>query len=99
MVIKKGRFGPFLACSAFPKCKNIKNLDDKLNISCPKCNKGKIVKKFSRRGVFYACDNYPDCKNLYNSKPNGEKCSECESLMIDNKGKIICSNKDCISRG
>ncbi len=98
MTIKKGRFGPFLACSAFPKCKNIKNLDEGPEIDCPNCKQGKIVKKFSRRGVFYACNNYPDCKNLYNSQPTGQKCSECNSLMITNKGKIICSNKECSSR-
>ncbi len=95
MVIKKGRFGPFLACSAFPKCKNIKSIDDDLDIVCPKCNEGKIVKKISKRGPFYACNNYPSCKNAYNSKPTKKKCKECKSLMLEKNDKLICSNKTC----
>jgi DNA topoisomerase I len=95
MEIKKGRFGPFLACNAYPKCKNIKSIDDELNIDCPKCNKGKIVKKFSKRGVFYACNNYPECKNLYNNKPTNKKCSKCDSLLIEKNSQTVCSNKEC----
>jgi len=98
MVIKKGRFGPFLACSAFPKCRNIKSIDDDLNITCPKCNEGKIVKKISKRGPFYACNNYPKCKNAYNSKPSNKKCNDCKSLMIEKKDELICSNKNCKTR-
>lgn len=96
MIIKKGRYGPFLACSAYPKCKNVKNLEDDLNIDCPKCNQGKIVKKISRRGAFYACDNYPNCKNSFNSKPSGHKCPKCNNLMIYKNNKELCSNKDCL---
>jgi DNA topoisomerase I len=95
MLIKKGRFGPFLACSAYPECKNIKNLDDGPEIDCPACEKGKIIKKISRRGVFYACDNYPNCKNLYQSKPTGEKCKKCNSLIIEKNNIKKCSNKEC----
>ncbi len=98
MIIKKGRFGPFLACSAYPKCKNIKSIDDDLDITCPKCNKGKIVKKISKRGPFYACNNYPECKNSYNSKPTIKKCNDCKSLMIEKNDKLICSNKNCSAR-
>ncbi len=98
MIIKNGRFGPFLACSGYPKCKNIKGLEENKNstgIKCPKCGKGEIVQKRSKRGAFYACDNYPDCKNAYWSKPTGEKCPECESLMVGLKEGSKCSNKEC----
>ncbi len=99
MVIKTGRFGPFLACTGFPKCKNIKSIaenDNTTDITCPKCNTGKITKKFSKRGVFYACDNYPDCKNAYWAKPTGDKCPECKALLVEDKsGTIKCSNKEC----
>ncbi|MCU0679760.1 MAG: type I DNA topoisomerase [Planctomycetes bacterium] len=98
MSVKIGRFGPFLGCSDYPKCKNIKNINDQdfPDITCPLCQQGKIVQKRSRRGVFYACNRYPDCKNAYWARPNGEKCSECGSLMIEDKNKgIICSNKEC----
>lgn len=98
MAVKTGRYGPFLACTAYPKCKNIKNIsDDSLpEIPCPVCGIGKIVKKFSKRGAFYACDNYPDCKTAYYGQPTGEKCPDCQSLLIkDRQGKIICSQKSC----
>jgi len=101
MKVRVGKFGPFLACSAYPKCKNIKNIagtgETGKEVTCPICNEGKIVKKFSRRGAFYACNNYPKCKNAYWGEPTGEKCPDCEALMIkDTKtGKIKCSNRDC----
>ncbi len=99
MIIKNGRFGAFLACSAYPKCKNIKNIEENnpsTGVKCPKCGKGEIVAKRSKRGVFYACNKYPDCKNAYYGKPTGEKCPECGALLIETANKIIkCSAKDC----
>jgi len=99
MIARIGKFGPFLGCSAYPKCKNIKNIDKngeaEKEISCPVCKTGKIVKRFSRRGVFYACNNYPKCKNAYFAKPTGEKCKKCGSLLVMDKGGIKCSNKEC----
>lgn len=100
MKVRSGKYGPFLACSAYPKCKNIKNIDDGSDkgkeIECPACKTGKIVKKFSKRGVFYACNNYPDCKNAYWGQPTGEKCPSCDSLLIKDKdGQTVCSDKGC----
>lgn len=99
MIVRKGRFGLFLGCSAYPKCKNLKNInkdgEEDLDINCPLCKKGKIVKKFSRRGVFYACNAYPECKNAYFGKPTGKACSKCGSLIIEDKGNPRCSNKNC----
>ncbi|PKM88362.1 type I DNA topoisomerase [Candidatus Falkowbacteria bacterium HGW-Falkowbacteria-2] len=100
MKVRTGKYGPFLACTAYPKCKNIKNVDDGADkgkeIICPACKTGKIVKKFSKRGAFYACDNYPDCKNAYWGQPTGDKCPDCESLLVKDKdGGIVCSDKGC----
>lgn len=97
MAVKKGRFGEFLACSNYPKCKNIKNIGGGQNtgITCPNCGKGEIVQKRSRRGIFYACNQYPDCKTAYWAKPTGEKCPECGSLLVEDKKGIKCSNKEC----
>ena len=100
MIVRSGRFGYFLGCSQYPKCKGIKNIDPKgekeIEVDCPLCGQGKIVKKFSRRGPFYACSAYPDCRNAYNSRPTGEKCSKCGSLMIESKDGSRCSNKECL---
>ncbi len=98
MAIKNGKFGPFLACSAYPKCKNIKNIQENggaTGIKCPKCGEGDIVQKRSRRGIFYACNRYPDCKTAFWAKPTGEKCPVCGSLMVEAKSGPKCSNKEC----
>jgi DNA topoisomerase I len=99
MIIRNGRFGMFLACSGYPKCKNIKNMEENkvgTGITCPACGKGEIVQKRSRRGVFYACNNYPECKNAYSTKPLAEKCPECGSLLMEGKNSgVKCSSKEC----
>lgn len=98
MKVKSGKYGPFVACSAYPKCKNIKNISSNgvEPVTCPVCTQGQIVKKISRKGVFYACSNYPQCKNIYQGEPTGKDCKKCGGLMIFNKsGKEKCSNKDC----
>ncbi len=99
MAVKNGRFGAFLACTAYPKCKNIKNIktDDTPDVKCPVCNLGNIVKKFSKRGAFYACDNYPTCKNAYYGEPTGKNCPKCDALMIKDpaSGEGKCSNREC----
>ncbi|KKR21306.1 MAG: topoisomerase protein [Parcubacteria group bacterium GW2011_GWE2_39_37] len=100
MIVKTGRFGPFLACGNYPKCKNIKGIDkesDKTGIACPVCGKGEIMAKRSRRGVFYACNQYPDCKTSFSTKPTGEKCPECGALVVEgkNEGEVKCSAKGC----
>lgn len=100
MMVKNGRFGLFLSCSGYPKCKNIKNIQgantSSTGIVCPACGKGDIVQKRSRRGIFYACSAYPDCKNAYWSKPTGEKCPDCGALLIAGKDdKVVCSKKEC----
>jgi DNA topoisomerase I len=99
MTVRNGRFGLFLGCSAYPKCKNLKNInkegEKEIEVKCPLCETGKIVKKISKRGVFYACNAYPKCKNAYFAKPTGEKCEKCGSLMIEDKNGPKCSNKNC----
>lgn len=83
LVIRTGRFGKFISCKNYPKCKHIENIDkpagtDESNIACPECKTGHIVTKKNRFGNwFYACDNYPTCKTLFNHKPIAEKCPEC----------------------
>lgn len=98
MVIKTGRFGPFLGCSDYPTCKTIKSIstDDGPTVKCPVCKEGNIVQKRSRRGIFWACDRYPDCKTAFNSKPTGEMCPDCGEPLIEGKdGSPKCSSKGC----
>lgn len=97
LVVKHGRFGVFLGCSGYPECKFIKKIEKSTGVTCPACGQGEIIEKRSRKGkTFYACNRYPDCKNAYWSKPNGEKCPVCGSLLVFGaKNTIRCSSKDC----
>jgi DNA topoisomerase-1 len=98
MVKKLGRFGYFLACSNFPKCKNAKPLPI---ADCPVsgCN-GKIVLRRTKRGrKFYACSNFPNCTFTLWEKPLNEKCPKCSYPLVYSKQnkKLIkkCSNPQC----
>jgi len=97
LVIKMGRYGKFLACSNYPKCKFTKPIIKSTGVKCPQCGKGEIIEKRTKRGrIFYGCSNYPQCKFALWSKPTGEKCPKCGSLLVYAKDdKVKCSNKDC----
>lgn len=97
MVIKRGKFGIFLGCSAYPNCKNIKKIENKTGIKCPKCGEGDIVERKSKRGrSFYGCNTYPKCDFAIWNKPTGEFCPKCKSLLVFSaKNKIKCSAKEC----
>jgi len=97
MLIKEGKYGKFLGCSNYPKCKNMKPLNDDTGVLCPKCITGKIVARRTKRGrMFFGCSSYPKCDFALWSKPTGEKCKACGSLLvIDGRGKTKCSNKEC----
>ncbi len=107
LVKKNSRYGEFIACNNYPKCKYVKqteNAHDGANQElCEKCG-GEMVQKFSRNGAFLACSNYPECKNTKSLKntPNaketieGVKCPECGgdiALKRSKKGSFYgCNN-------
>ena len=96
LVIRKGKFGAFVACSNFPTCKYIKQEERQETeiCICPKCD-GMIIEKKSKRGkVFFGCNNYPKCKEAYWDKPIGKNCPECNSMLTMKKDKIKCSSCD-----
>ncbi len=101
LVEREGRYGTFISCSRYPKCKFIKkdenNMAGDTGVKCPVCNKGTMREKRGRFGIFYGCSNYPDCKNIIKSKPTGKLCPECGSLMMEGTKTIPerCSNKSC----
>ncbi len=101
LVIKMGRFGKFLACTGFPKCKYTQSLNEKgsnneaIDVPCPKCA-GEIVKKRTKKGkFFYGCSNWPKCDFALWDEPLNEKCPRCNSLMVRKGKNIVCSNKEC----
>ncbi|WP_121288229.1 type I DNA topoisomerase [Helicobacter pylori] len=107
LVKKNSRYGEFIACNNYPKCKYIKQTESANNEAkqelCEKCG-GEMVQKFSRNGAFLACNNYPECKNTKSLKntPNaketieGVKCPECGgdiALKRSKKGSFYgCNN-------
>ena len=96
LVIRKGKYGSFTACSNYPECKYIKKEEKEVVevMDCPLCD-GKIVEKPTRKGkVFYGCTHYPKCKFATWDKPTGEMCPECGKAMIEKSGKEKCSECD-----
>ena len=101
MTVKRGRFGPFLACTNYPECKSTKSIGT--GISCPECEKGKLVQKSSRNGrVFYGCDKYPACKCALWDKPVPGPCPKCHyPILVEKYSKktgestVLCSKKEC----
>jgi len=96
LVIRKGKYGEFTACSNYPTCKYIKKEEKIITTicDCPKCD-GHIIEKKTRRGkIFYGCDKYPKCDMALWDEPTGELCPECNSLLTKKKDTIKCSSCD-----
>ena len=94
LVIRKGKYGEFVACSNYPTCKYIKKEEKEIKeiCKCPKCG-GTIIEKKTRRGkIFYGCNNYPKCKVAVWDLPTGEVCPECNELLVEKSNTIKCSN-------
>jgi len=86
MVKRSGRFGPFLGCSDYPRCRGIKNLAEQEYGTCPKCGQGQVVSKRTKRGkTFYGCNRYPDCDFAVWQAPLSQPCPECGSLLVPDK--------------
>ena len=99
MVIRKGKYGEFEACSNYPTCKHIKQEIDESLGTCPNCSSPLIIKK-GRYGEFTACSNYPNCKYIKTEEKEIVEicnCPECDGKVIEKKtkkGKIFygCNN-------
>ena len=97
LVIRKGKYGEFVACSNYPTCKYIKKGKKEVNevCKCPKCDKGMIVERKTKKGkIFYGCNNYPKCQYALWYKPTGEICPKCGELIVDKNGQKVCLNCD-----
>ncbi len=82
LTIKNGRFGKFIACTNYPKCKFTKPFS--LGIKCPKCGDGDVVERKDKRGKsFFGCSKYPDCDYISRYKPVNKKCSECGNEYLE----------------
>lgn len=104
LLVRRGPFGEFTACSGYPRCKFIKKNPKpepvKLGIPCPICNEGEVVERTSNRGrskgaLFYACSLFPKCKATYSGIPTGEYCEVCNSPMIKVGDIVRCNSERC----
>ena len=97
LVIRKGKYGEFVACSNYPTCKYIKKEIKEVHeiCKCPKCQEGTIIEKKTKKGkIFYGCNNYPKCNYALWYKPTGEVCSKCGEIIVDKNGQNVCLNCD-----
>lgn len=97
LVIRKGKYGEFVACGNYPDCKYIKKEQKEVNeiCKCPKCDKGVIVERKTKKGkMFYGCNNYPKCNYALWYKPTGDICKKCGELIVNKNGENICLNCD-----
>lgn len=98
LVIRKGKYGEFTACSNYPTCKYIKKenkqTEKEIVCKCPKCEGNIIVRKTKKGKEFYGCDNFPKCKYASWYKPTGDKCPKCNDLLVIKNGEVICPTCD-----
>lgn len=100
MVIKVGKFGKFYACSNFPECRHTQAIVKKIDVLCPKCQKGDIIERKSKANkLFYGCSNFPTCDFVSWDKPIGRVCpKDSAHYLVEKKvrgGKqVICSSCD-----
>ena len=100
---RRGRFGPFIACSDYPACKYIKKKEAReIGLLCPDCGQGQVVERKGRWGrFFYGCKRYPECKFTAYHRPVSEACPDCGRAYLLEKetkkeGKVIfCGNEAC----
>ncbi len=99
MVVKRGRFGQFLACQQYPECKGTRPMS--IGVACPKGCGGYITERRSKRGrTFYGCSSYPACDFVSWDRPVTGPCPSCGSAylirrFLKNGAVIKCPNKSC----
>jgi DNA topoisomerase-1 len=99
MVVKRGRFGKFLACSGYPECKATKPFLEKTGGVCPKCGADIVVRRSRRGRTFYGCSAYPACDFVTWNRPSEKTCPRCgASLAFRRRGGhegLVCLREGC----
>ena len=95
MVIKYGPHGKFLACPAFPDCRNTKPYLEKAGVECPKCGKEVVLKRTKKGRIYFGCEDNPECDFMSWQKPSTTKCPKCDHYMLEKGKKIVCQNEKC----
>ncbi len=99
MVIKHGRFGPFLACPGFPECSNTKAIVEHMPGRCPKCGSGMLKRKSKRGFAYYSCEKGAECGFMSWDVPTEHDCPSCGQTLFKKSGrgamKPFCINEKC----
>jgi len=101
MVIKHGRYGPFLACPGFPECRNTRPLQRRVEAGkCPLCGRVLVERKTKRGRRFYGCEGYPECTFISWNKPLPQTCPRCHTFLVQKRDKTRgvyykCGNDKC----
>ena len=92
LVVRKGKYGEFVACSNYPTCKYVKKevKEVKSVAKCPKCGHDIIERKTKKGKVFYGCSNFPKCKYATWYEPTGENCPNCQNLLVTKNKNVLC---------
>jgi len=100
MVVKRGRFGRFLACTRYPQCRTSRPVP--IGVACPLGCGGQLAERRSQRGrSFYGCSRYPACDFVAWDRPRNEPCPQCGSSYLlerhaPREGRVVaCPHKEC----
>jgi len=100
MLVKRGRFGEFLACSRYPECKTTKSIS--IGVKCPDCGGDLVARRSGKGKTFYGCSKYPKCKFAMWNKPTPGPCPKCGYPVLmekyvkkTNEVLIACPKKEC----
>ena len=94
LVFRNGKFGKFISCRNFPKCRYTEPWLEKIGVTCPTCGVGEVIEKRSKKGrKFFGCSRYPECDFTSWDKPTGKACSNCGGVLVEKANKaIVCNN-------
>ncbi len=92
LVVRKGKYGEFVACSNYPTCKYVKKEVKEVNAlaKCPKCGHDIVERKTKKGKVFYGCSNFPKCDYATWYEPTGECCPNCKNLLVTKNKQVVC---------
>ena len=94
LVFRNGKYGKFISCGTFPKCRYTEPWLEKIGVACPTCGVGDVIEKRSKKGrKFYGCSRYPECDFTSWDKPTGKACTNCGGVLVEKVNKaIVCNN-------
>ncbi|MDR1628066.1 MAG: type I DNA topoisomerase [Oscillospiraceae bacterium] len=100
MVIKRGRFGKFIACPGYPECTHKQSISHEIGVKCPKCKDGNVTERKSKKGrAFFGCGNFPKCRFISWDKPLNDLCPKCGDNLYQKQTKkttkIYCKTENC----